>query len=242
MLLGARVLFNGGKANYHRLSYITSPTGYVCIPLDFVLSTETLTAKHTIVGSVAGPASDARYNDALFSSVRANNPSSVPKAERSGFKFSCSNPDRRHTVEYGLQGWWNGQNVDNYSYNEFHTFAFQHSSTPRRFMGTYTRDGISVNMYAMSVYSGTTGSLTSDRDPTYNSRPVCLFGAYDYNSTDGYLYRTTCSWKFSSWKIELGEVVLHEYIAASVGDELGVYDIATGNFFTNRGIGSLEGE
>ncbi len=235
MIIAARQsMMTGKKITPVEVGYITS-NGNVAIPLDWVFTEDMLTAKHTFIGSVSGAwSSGNQYKGYLFSSQMFNASSDMTDADKGGFRFYCSNSDRRHTLCFGYQGWWNYANGDNYTYNQFHTFSFQHSSTLRQF-GTYTRDGIAVTMVADSIYGNVT---TSNRDPTYNNRPIVLFGRYDY-LTGGLGYFDVNPWKFGGWKIELNNQVIHDYVPAMKGQILGVWDKVTGNFFNPVGTGQL---
>jgi len=220
---------------YEEVGYIASD-GNAVVPLDFVFSSDTLVAKYTFIGSVTGAwSSGNRYHGYLFNSSMANPPSDMPQADKSGFYFQCSNADRRSTLAFGYQGWWNVANADNYSYNEFHTFVLQHSTNLRQ-ISLFTRDGVSVTQ----VDNSRTGNnTTSQRDPTYNSRPIVLFGRYDYSTDDGYWYPGVDVWKFGGLKIELNGQTLHDYVPALDGSTVGVWDKVNDNFFTPVGTGQL---
>ena len=245
MLIAARQSMLTGKKNTPVEVGWIATDGNVVVPVDWSFTSDMLTAKHTLIGSVSGVNSD--YTSAtkgyLVSNAclrgTGNQTNRLKSTEGAGFCFCCEHSDRRNRLYYGRQGWWNNGNGDNYSFNEFHTFQFQHSSTDRTFMGTYTRDGITVNMYSSDIGGA---SVNSSYPVTFQSRPRVIFNGYyklTSSSTMGYAYPGNSSWKFGGWKIELNNQVIHDYVPAMKDNELGVWDKVTGNFFNPVGTGQL---
>ncbi len=219
--------------------------GNVVVPVDWAFTSDMLTAKHTLIGAVSGVNSD--YTSATKGYLVSNccllgtgsQSNRLKSNEGAGFCFCCEHSDRRNRLFYGKQGWWNAANADNYTFNVFHTFEFQHSSTNWTFMGIYKRDGTTVSMYASDIGGNASTSYT---DATFQTRPCVIFNGY-YKATSsspiGYAYPGNASWKFGGWKIELNNQVLHEYVPAIKGKILGVWDKVTGNFFNPEGTGQL---
>lgn len=244
MIIAARQSMMTGKKGPVEVGWIATD-GNVVVPVDWAFTSDMLTAKHTLIGSVSGVNSD--YTSAtrgyLVSNAcllgTGNQTNRLKTDEGAGFCFCCEHSDRRNRFYYGKQGWWNAGNADNYAYNTFHTFEFQHSSTNRIFMGTYKRDNTAVSIYSSDVGGMSTQSYI---DATFQSRPCVIFNGYyklTSSSSMGYAYPGNASWKFGGWKIELNNQVIHNYVPAMMDNALGVWDKVTGNFFNPVGTGQL---
>ena len=246
MLIAARQSFLTGKkeAPPMEVGWIATD-GNVVVPVDWVFSSDMLTAKHTLIGSVAGVNSDYTsstkgylVSSACLQGVGGQS-NTMKQLFNQGFCFCCEHSDRRNRFYYGQQGWWNAANSDNYAFNTFHTFEFQHSSTNRIFMGTYKRDGNAVNIYSSDVGGN---ALQSNYTVGYQTRPCVIFNGYyrqNASSTLGYAYPGNASWKFGGWKIELNNQIIHDYVPAIKNDVVGVWDKVTDNFFSPVGTGQL---
>lgn len=83
-----------------------------------------------------------------------------------------------------------------------------------------------ITLNGTDITSSNTGTITST-----SALSLFAYGAGSYKSTIR-LYRST---------IEQGGVVVHNYVPArrNSDGELGVYDVITGNFFTNAGTGTF---
>jgi len=199
--------------------------GAVALPTDVVFHSGWLTAKVTLVASFAKTPQHAFTSRVAEGGV----------VKEAGLRFSAQNNDRRNSPQYGSQSWWNEAWADQYTLGVFHTFSWQHSSELRVFGPEYKRDDVSVTMYAASVGGN---SLLSDRDPTFSSMPLVVFGSWEDGVASATIYGSSGA-KFARLRIEFGGVVVADVIPARQGAVIGTYNRVTRKFTKGVGVGPL---
>ena len=210
MLINLRNALMAGKKRVTFIEWLASDgTGYVDLqyaPID----PET---RMLITASTSTAAS--RYAPLVCSGMNT----AINDVSKPSFGFASLSDDRQMYLKSARQHWWNmTANSGNWNDGNFHSIDIGQSGATS---STCSVDGLSISM--QRITNSTAGSMPTDTQTVFASK---------YN---GKYYLKNSKFKVARIAYEVGGVIVHDFVAAKVGETCGFYDITTSKFIAGTG-------